>query len=112
MMDDIFNHHFTGSIAHRKVEAVGCGDNAMTLTSSIDLLFAGGLSSLAPERQRTGIYKRELSGPVRVVLHGIEGDEHGDLRVHGGPEKAVHHYAAENYARLAHAFSGSASALV
>lgn len=84
----------------------------MELTSSIGLLFAGGLSYLEPEGQRTGIFKRKISGPARVASHGIEGDEHGDLRVHGGPEKAVHHYAAENYARLALAFPRSAPALV
>lgn len=84
----------------------------MELTSCIGLLFAGGLSYLEPEGQRTGIFKRKISGPARVASHGIEGDEHGDLRVHGGPEKAVHHYAAENYARLALAFPRSAPALV
>lgn len=84
----------------------------MALTSKIDLLFAGGLTCLKREGQRTGIYKRSVPGPARVAFHGIEGDEHGDLRVHGGPEKAVHHYAAEHYLRLAQAFPESASALV
>lgn len=87
-------------------------DGAMELTSSINRLFSGGLSYLEPEGQRTGIFKRQISGLARVVSHGIEGDEHGDPRVHGGPEKAVHHYAAENYARIAQAFSGSATALI
>ncbi|MGJ7546209.1 MOSC domain-containing protein [Variovorax sp. LT1R16] len=84
----------------------------MDLASNIDLLFAGGLSFLEPEGQRTGIYKRRISGPVRVEPQGIVGDEHGDRRVHGGPEKAVHHYAAGNYALLARAFPASAPALV
>lgn len=84
----------------------------MTLTSSIDLLFAGGLCSLEPEGQRTGIFKRNIAGTIRVASHGIEGDEHGDPRVHGGTEKAVHHYAAENYERLKRAFPDSAAALV
>lgn len=84
----------------------------MELTSNIDLLFAGGLTYLKREGQRTGIYKRNVPGPARVTFQGIEGDEHGDLRVHGGPEKAVHHYAAEHYARLAQAFPESACALI
>lgn len=29
---------------------------------------------------------------------GLEGDEQGDLRVHGGVEKAIHHYPREHYA--------------
>lgn len=83
-----------------------------TLTTNINQLFAGGLTTLAPEGQRTGIFKREIPGPAHVGLQGIEGDEHGDLRVHGGPEKAVHHYAAENYARLARAYPASREGLV
>jgi MOSC domain-containing protein YiiM len=47
-----------------------------------------------------------------VALHGIVGDQHGDTRVHGGPEKAVHQYAAQNYHRLAEAFADSAPQLV
>ncbi|VVP16136.1 Protein YiiM [Pseudomonas fluorescens] len=84
----------------------------MTPTSKIDHVFAGGLGVLQPEGQRTGIFKQRRAGPVRVELHGIVGDQHGDTRVHGGPEKAVHHYAAQNYQRLAQAFVPSAGQLV
>lgn len=84
----------------------------MSAISSIDSIFAGGLRCLEREGQRTGMYKRKMPGVARVTYQGIEGDEHGDLRVHGGPEKALHHYAAENYALLAQAFPGSAEALV
>lgn len=84
----------------------------MKLTSNIGHLFAGGMAYLEPEGQRTGIFKKRISGQARVEVQGIVGDEHGDPRVHGGPEKAVHHYAAENYGRLAQAFPHSAQALV
>jgi MOSC domain-containing protein YiiM len=84
----------------------------MTLISKIDHVFAGGLGVLQPEGQRTGIFKQRHSSPVRVELHGIVGDQHGDTRVHGGPEKAVHQYAAQNYERLAQAFAQSAPQLV
>lgn len=84
----------------------------MTLTTKIDHVFAGGLGVLQPEGQRTGIFKQRHEGPVRVALHGIAGDQHGDTRVHGGPEKALHQYAAQNYARLAQAFADSAPQLV
>jgi MOSC domain-containing protein YiiM len=84
----------------------------MKLVSKLDFVFAGGMGFLEPEGQRSGIFKRKLPGAARVETHGIVGDEHGDPRVHGGPEKAVHHYAAENYARLAQAFPHSAHALV
>ncbi|HEF4761939.1 TPA: MOSC domain-containing protein [Pseudomonas putida] len=84
----------------------------MTLISTIDHVFAGGLGVLQPEGQRTGIFKQRHAGPVRVELHGIVGDQHGDTRVHGGPEKAVHQYAAQNYERLAQAFIHCAPQLV
>jgi MOSC domain-containing protein YiiM len=84
----------------------------MTLISTIDHVFAGGLAVLQPEGQRTGIFKQRQAGPVRVELQGIVGDQHGDTRVHGGPEKAVHQYAAQNYQRLAQAFAPSAAHLV
>ncbi|MCX5540701.1 MOSC domain-containing protein [Paraburkholderia sp. CNPSo 3076] len=84
----------------------------MTTTTNVEWLFAGGMGYLDHEGQRSGIFKRRMAGPVRVEALGIVGDEHGDPRVHGGPEKAVHHYAAENYARIAQAFAACAQALV
>lgn len=32
-----------------------------------------------------------------MTLTGLEGDQQGDTRHHGGPEKAVHHYPREHY---------------
>lgn len=84
----------------------------MSLTSKIDHVFAGGTGVLKPEGQRSGIFKRRRSGPARVEILGIVGDEHADRRVHGGPEKAVHHYAAENYELLAQAFAQCAHELI
>jgi MOSC domain-containing protein YiiM len=80
--------------------------------SKVDAIFAGGITCLEPEGQRTGIYKRRVAAAARVALHGIVGDEQGDPRMHGGPEKAVHQYAAENYARLASGFPACVTALV
>ncbi|MGE8067042.1 MOSC domain-containing protein [Pseudomonas sp. NPDC089569] len=84
----------------------------MTVISNVDQVFAGGLSVLPPEGQRTGMFKQRHAGSVRVERHGIVGDQHGDTRVHGGPEKALHQYAAQNYERLAQAFAHSAAQLV
>lgn len=41
-----------------------------------------------------------LASPERVIVNrlGIEGDEHADMRVHGGPEKAILMYPSEHYA--------------
>lgn len=84
----------------------------MNLTSRIDHVFAGGMGVLMPEGQRSGIFKQRRAGPARVEVQGIVRDEHADRRVHGGPEKAVHHYAAENYQRLAQAFAHCAPELI
>jgi len=47
----------------------------------------------------SAIAKQPVAGPVHVDIEGLEGDEQGDRKVHGGPNKAVHHYAYEHYAR-------------
>ena len=49
-------------------------------------------------RWRTGIFKEPVLGPVIVRTLNLDGDGQADLRVHGGPEKAVYGYAAEHYA--------------
>ncbi len=46
---------------------------------------------------RTGIFKTPVSGPVRVGKLGLEGDAQADRRLHGGPEKAVLAYCADNF---------------
>ena len=46
---------------------------------------------------RSGIAKTPVAGPVSVNTLGLQGDEQGDLRVHGGPDKAVHQYAQAHY---------------
>ncbi len=45
----------------------------------------------------SAIDKRPVAGAVQVGPQGIDGDEQGDRRVHGGPDKAVHVYASEHY---------------
>jgi len=88
-------------LTHARVEPV-----------AIDALFAGGIGILGEEGHRSGIFKNRIEAQAQVLADGIAGDEHADRRVHGGPEKAVHHFAAENYARLAEAFPQIADALV
>ena len=45
----------------------------------------------------TGIFKEETSGPAKVGALNIEGDQQADLKVHGGPNKAVYAYPIEHY---------------
>jgi MOSC domain-containing protein YiiM len=45
----------------------------------------------------TAIVKTPVEGRVRVDGVNVAGDEQGDRRVHGGPDKAVYAYAVEDY---------------
>ena len=74
-------------------------------------LFAGGISHL-PDGEPTGIYKARVTSAITLGAEGFVGDAQADRRVHGGPEKAVHHYAAEHYAELAARFPFAADAFV
>jgi len=80
--------------------------------SRIAGLYVGGITTLEPEGQSTGIFKQPSRSPLQLTREGFSGDAQADRRAHGGPEKAVHHYAAENYAPLAAAFPAAAGALV
>ena len=45
----------------------------------------------------TGIYKEPVAGRVPLRALNLDGDRQADLRVHGGPEKAVYVYPSEFY---------------
>lgn len=45
----------------------------------------------------TGIFKLQVSGPVRLRTLNLDGDRQADLSVHGGPNKAVYGYPSEHY---------------
>lgn len=47
---------------------------------------------------RTGIFKKEQSGELMVLKDGLEMDQIGDTKQHGGPEKALFAYPVAHYA--------------
>lgn len=49
------------------------------------------------KRVTTGIYKEPVTGRVPLSRTNFDGDRQADLRVHGGPEKAVYAYPSEFY---------------
>lgn len=65
--------------------------------TSITLL-TGRVAPLPRSDRPSGIDKHPVSGALQLGPHGLAGDEQADLRVHGGPEKAVHHYPFDHYA--------------
>ncbi|CAN7213950.1 MOSC domain-containing protein [Brucella pseudogrignonensis] len=64
----------------------------------VESLLAGQIAPLGPRGAPSGIDKKPVSGPVRLLREGLECDAQGDRKVHGGPEKAVHHYPHDHYA--------------
>lgn len=46
----------------------------------------------------SAIHKTAVAGSLAADTQGLAGDEQGDRRVHGGPDKAVHCYAWPHYA--------------
>lgn len=56
----------------------------------------------------SAIGKLPVEGRVRIGPLGLAGDEQADLTVHGGPDKAIHHYPHDHYAWWNDALGGSA----
>lgn len=56
----------------------------------------------------SAIGKLPVAGRIEVGQLGLAGDEQADLTVHGGPDKAIHHYPHDHYAWWNEALGGSA----
>ncbi len=55
-----------------------------------------GASRVLVDAEQSAIWKEQVAGPVQLGELGLEGDEHA-YHGHGGPEKALLHYAGEHY---------------
>ena len=66
-------------------------------TSTIDGLFLGTARVLWQGKAPSAIAKQATTSSIHLTETGFTGDEQADLKVHGGTEKAVHHYAADHY---------------
>jgi len=65
------------------------------MVARVRSVLVGRVQALGPTV--SGIAKRPVSGPLRVAALGLAGDEQADLRVHGGPDKALLCYAWSHY---------------
>lgn len=61
-------------------------------------LRTGRARPFGPKGVPSAIDKTEAPGPVLAGATGLAGDEQGDRRHHGGPDKAIHAYALAHYA--------------
>lgn len=63
----------------------------------VGAVLVGRVVPFGPEGEASAIAKTRVDGPRTVEFFGIEGDSQADLSVHGGREKAVHHYPRDHY---------------
>jgi MOSC domain-containing protein YiiM len=64
---------------------------------TIDAVLAGKIARFTDDGETSAIAKSRVDGACAVRFLGIEGDEQADLSVHGGPDKAIHHYPRDHY---------------
>jgi len=69
----------------------------MSGTYEIRALLTGRVRPFRGPDEPSAIAKSALDGPAMIGPLGLAGDEQADLRVHGGPDKAIHHYPADHY---------------
>jgi MOSC domain-containing protein YiiM len=68
-------------------------------SARIASIHVGQIMPLGPEGVPSAFVKNSVATAVEVTALGLVGDAQADLRVHGGPEKAVYGYATANYAQ-------------
>lgn len=66
---------------------------------TIDAVLLGQARPYTRPGSISAIDKRATTGVVRIETLGLAGDEQGDPSVHGGPDKAIHHYPFDHYQR-------------
>jgi len=64
-------------------------------------LLAGRIAPFRASDEPSAIAKQPVDGPVSIGIEGFSGDEQADRKHHGGPDKAIHHYAFDHYATWA-----------
>jgi len=77
----------------------------ITLSTTVDLVLIASKATIGTDKIATGIFKEPVQESLMLTDLGLQGDFQVDRRVHGGLEKALHHYNADNYALLAEAFA-------
>ncbi|RAS11415.1 MOSC domain-containing protein [Cupriavidus alkaliphilus] len=70
---------------------------ASILRVPVAAVLTGAVRPFGPKGVPSGIAKAATRARLRVTTTGLVGDGQGDPRHHGGPEKALHHYAFDHY---------------
>ncbi|MDR6935777.1 MOSC domain-containing protein [Luteibacter sp. 3190] len=64
----------------------------------IGYVMTGPVAALGDAGAVSAMHKRPVHDAVRITTTGLASDAQADLKVHGGPEKAIHHYPFDHYA--------------
>ncbi len=77
--------------------ATTAGGRADLRTVVEPVILAGGVKQLTEDGRLSAIAKVPVPGPWTVTPTGLVRDAQADLENHGGPEKALMHYAFDHY---------------
>ena len=66
------------------------------MSYAIDAVLTGKARAFRGE-EASAVAKAPMAGALHVGFLGIAGDEQADLSVHGGVDKAIHHYPRDHY---------------
>lgn len=75
-------------------------------------VYRGFRSYIGEQQRASGINKIKTDQPLKITCDGIEGDFIGDTVLHGGREKALHHFPADHYQKLCDTFPSSVELLI
>ncbi|MGE0233456.1 MAG: MOSC domain-containing protein [Flavobacteriaceae bacterium] len=67
----------------------------------LQALLIGDVRPLGPRGIPSGIAKASIDRPLSLGPLGLAGDAQGDMKHHGGAEKALHHYPLDHYSTWA-----------
>lgn len=70
---------------------------ASITSCALEGLLVGKVRPLGARSAPSGIAKAPVTTALTLTPLGLVGDEQGDTRVHGGPDKALHHYPLDHY---------------
>ena len=82
---------------------------APAFSATIAAVLCGEVQPFGPPGRTSAIDKKPIAGACRITKTGLAADHQADLRVHGGVEKALHHYPREHYASWAAELSSATS---
>lgn len=73
--------------------------DTVSVSGSVVSVQVGHVAPLGPRHVSSAFVKRPIAGTVMAKQLGLVGDQQADLRVHGGPDKAIYCYPVEHYVK-------------